>query len=145
MAEKKLIWDESYELGISKIDRQHKELFSLVNRLYAINDENFKEEMREILYKFRKYMIEHFDDEEEFMRGIGFPDLLNHMEHHKNIVNSISNIMHHSSNMQILKSRLQIMAKKVVIEHIKNEDMKIKLYISQNNIEITEEIFDISL
>jgi len=141
----KLSWDKSLEFGIDKIDNQHKELFELVNRLYAIKDENFKEEMRDILYRFRKYMIEHFEDEEIYMENIGFPDLINHVQLHKNIINSITNIIHHSSNINILKSRLKIMAKKVVVEHIKNEDMKIKLFMMNNDIKITEKIFEIPI
>jgi len=145
MPNTKVTWDENYSIGVPKIDDQHKELFALVNRLYAIKDDNFKEEMRDILYKFRKYMIEHFEDEEKYMKGIGFPDLVNHMQMHKNIVDNITEIMQHSSNMKILKVKLQIMAKKVVVGHIKDEDMKIKLYMAKNDIEITEKIIDIPI
>ncbi len=138
-----LTWEKNYEVGVPKIDEQNKELFALVNRLYVVKDDNLKEEMRDILYKFRKYMLEHFEEEEEYMRRVGFPDLLNHVEQHKNIVENISNIMKHSPNMRILKIKLQIMTKKVVIGHIKNEDIKIKHFCTPNNDKITEEIFDI--
>jgi len=145
MPSKELVWDKNYEMGISKIDKQHQKLFSLVNKLYAIKEENLKEEMRDILYEFRKYMIEHFADEEEYMRGIGFPDLLKHIESHKEIIENISKIMNNSPNVKILKTRLQIMTKRVIVGHIKNEDMQIKLFSASNNNKITEEIFDIPL
>jgi len=143
-SDKSLKWSDSYELGIKKIDKQHKQLFILVERLETLKDDRyFREEMRNILYEFREYMVVHFRDEEEYMEGIGFPELQRHKELHKKIIDAVSDIMHKSSNLYIIKSKLKFMAKRVIVNHIINEDMKIKEY--QVNQVINEEIFDLPI
>ncbi|MDD2906832.1 MAG: hemerythrin family protein [Sulfurimonas sp.] len=138
----KIAWDNSYRLGIKKIDQQHKKLFELVNRLYDLEEGvNTKEELRVILYEFSDYVKVHFQDEEDYMTSIAFPDLKNHKLLHEHLVDSLSKIIQTPAKLDIIKTKMRVLAKRVLIDHILQEDTKIKLYALQN---CDEEIFDIS-
>ena len=138
----KIPWDDSYKVGIKIVDDQHKQLFDIVNKLYDLEDEdNSKEELRSILYKFNEYMQTHFKDEEEYMASIGYPALDEHKQIHNDIMKNLADIVHTPAKLAIIKSKMRVVAKRVLIDHIVNEDIKIKLF--QVN-QADETIFDIS-
>ena len=71
----KVHWENAYSVGIKDIDKQHKKLFELVNKLYDLNDNaNIKEEIRDILYAFSDYTKVHFKDEEDYMNPSLIPN-----------------------------------------------------------------------
>lgn len=137
----KIPWDDSYIIGIKAIDNQHKKLFDLVNRLYDVEEgENSKEELRTILYEFNDYMKVHFKDEEEYMASIDFPDLKNHRKIHQKLIENLATIIHTPAKLEIIKTKMRVVAKRVLIDHIMHEDIKIKLYALKD---CNEEIFDL--
>lgn len=141
-------WSDEYKIGIKEIDLQHRKLFDLVNKLYELddaNEANIKESLRTILYEFSDYMKVHFKDEEAYMRAINYPDLAGHMKLHASIIEHLTEIIHTPAKLGIIKSKMKIVAKRSLVEHIMHEDTKIKLYAmtlpeEQNR----EEIFDLS-
>jgi hemerythrin len=139
----KVHWEQSYSVGIKPIDTQHKKLFDLVNKLYDLEENaNVKEEIREILYAFRDYTIVHFKDEEAYMWAIGYPELEEHKEIHEQIVERLLQIIQTPANLSIIKTKMKMVAKRVLVEHIINEDHKIGIYASEH--EIKEEIYNLS-
>lgn len=138
----KVHWDDRYKLGIEAIDTQHEKLFELVNRLFELEDSNSdKEELREILYKFSDYMKVHFHDEEEYMASIDFPSLEEHKKLHQEIIESIAHVIATPAKLNIIKSKMRIVSKRALIDHIMNEDTKINLFLAEKE---DENIFDIS-
>ena len=139
----KVHWCDSYLLGIKLIDNEHKKLFELVNELYNVEDgPNVKEKIRKILYSFSDYTAIHFKDEEEFMKSISYPDLEEHKKIHQMIIENLSHIIHTPATLGIIKSKMKIVAKRILIEHILNEDMKISRYI-QDSPHLKEKIYDV--
>lgn len=64
-----LKWENSYSVGVSKIDEQHKKIFELINKLYKI--ENMKPpkdigNIRLILEEMAQYANYHFETEEKY-------------------------------------------------------------------------------
>jgi len=61
-----LFWHKDYEVGISKVDSQHKHLIDLINRLHAaMLQGNNKEEVSAVIDNLQKYSQYHFNTEEE--------------------------------------------------------------------------------
>ncbi len=142
MSQEKVHWENSYNIGIKSIDIQHKQLFDLVNKLFDLKDNvNVKEEIREILYAFSDYTIVHFKDEESYMASIGYPGLEEHKKIHQYIIESLSKIIHTPASLGIIKTKMRVVAKRILIEHIVEEDHKIALYKEANN--IAEKVFDL--
>ncbi len=85
-------WDSSYEVGIEKVDKQHKHLVGLTNELYNAClgekgelEEKFKEVMKELV----EYVMIHFKDEEAIMEEIDYPDIAEHKQKHEKFVKEI--------------------------------------------------------
>ncbi|WP_373034492.1 bacteriohemerythrin [Sulfurimonas sp.] len=138
----KVHWDDRYKLGIDAIDTQHEKLFELVNRLFDLEDSNSdKEELRKILYEFSDYMKVHFRDEEEYMASIDFPTLEEHKKLHQEIIESIAQVISTPAKLNIIKSKMRIVSKRALIDHIMHEDTKMNIFLAEKE---DENIFDIS-
>ena len=137
-------WDEGYSLGISNIDFQHKKLFDIAGKVFSLKESpNVKEEIRVILYELNDYIKKHFADEEAFMEKIGFPDLDYHKELHKKIVENVTSITKNSPRLDTIQTKMRVVAKRALIEHILNEDMKIKLFLEtlpQSDLDVQSDI-----
>jgi len=63
-----LEWKESYSVHIRKIDAQHKKIVEIINRLFPLSPDKAEEKQLEGIFDdLRKYIQEHFRDEEELM------------------------------------------------------------------------------
>ena len=71
----KVEWSDSYLLGISEIDDQHKKLIAIANEFYNVvvsSADVYKAKMPAILAKLKDYTIYHFSHEEQFMQKFGY-------------------------------------------------------------------------
>ncbi|AJQ26540.1 bacteriohemerythrin [Pelosinus fermentans] len=89
-------WEAKYSLGVESIDEQHKELFRIANRIYEL----LKNEMildkydhiMEIIDELKNYTVDHFKDEEEYMKSIGYKKFLSHKVAHTDFLDKMENI-----------------------------------------------------
>lgn len=79
-----IVWNKRYELGVDFIDKEHKQLFSTINKLLAISQEQGKGEWacREGVKYLKNHTIEHFEHEEAYMRSINYGDYEVHKHLH---------------------------------------------------------------
>ncbi len=140
----KIPWDDRYAIGIESLDDQHKKLFKLVNRLYEIKEHKItKERLKSILYEFSDYMKTHFHEEEEYMSSIGYDKLEEHKALHQELIDYLASVINKPAKLDIIKTKMKIVAKRALIDHIMNEDTKIKLFLIEQDLE-NEIIFDIT-
>ncbi|MDH5639015.1 MAG: bacteriohemerythrin, partial [Nitrospinota bacterium] len=79
-------WNDSFSVGIAKVDNQHKTLFRLINTLSdGIHEQRSREVLGEALEDTIDYALEHFETEEELMREHGFPDMQTHLDEHNSM------------------------------------------------------------
>ena len=76
-------WEPRFLIGIEDIDAQHRQIFSLFQRLTEVSQEssNFNEVLQ-ILQELTSFATEHFEAEETLMRETHFPDYLPHANEH---------------------------------------------------------------
>lgn len=135
------VWDDSYSVHNKRIDGQHKKLFELAGYAYVCADRKIsRTEIKQLLGGFFNYMREHFQDEEEYMRSIGYPQLKRHQAIHQEIVQGLSEVVQTTSNTNELKEKLGIIAKNWLLQHILKEDMLIEQYRIQKDQETKEDI-----
>lgn len=78
-----LTWDEKYCVEIAEIDRQHQNLFALLDELYgAMQDGQAAEVVGKVLDRVIDYTVDHFAYEEKLMRDAGYPDDAAHRAEH---------------------------------------------------------------
>ncbi|AKH19776.1 bacteriohemerythrin [Sedimenticola thiotaurini] len=85
-----LEWSESYSVGIPRLDAQHKVLIRVINQL--------EEERRTgglivaVFADLRRYVKEHFRDEEAMMRAADYADLEPHIQGHRHFEEWLTSI-----------------------------------------------------
>lgn len=83
---KQITWDKAYELGVDFIDKEHKILFSTMNKLLKLSEDEKKSEWvcQEGVKFLKNHSLEHFKHEEEYMESIGYKDYEIHKRLHEN-------------------------------------------------------------
>ncbi len=81
-----LIWDDKYNIGVEIIDKEHKRLFKIINKLFAFGEEEKKGKWacKEGIKYFKEHAMKHFKDEEDYMESIHYEELETHKYIHKN-------------------------------------------------------------
>lgn len=69
-----VVWKDSYKIGVDLIDKEHKELFSRMNKLIKLSENEEKTEWgcREGVKYVKHHAEEHFEHEEAYMRSIHY-------------------------------------------------------------------------
>lgn len=125
-------WNSTYSVGIDYIDKQHQLIFKLVNDLHdAIGILDANELIGRTLIELVDYSKVHFADEEKYMRDIGYPDLNNHKNMHKQFNEEIIFMLNKLRNDDPLSVRqLYAFLQNWLVQHIKIEDKKIGLFVN---------------
>ena len=83
-------WRDAYATGIEAIDRQHRNLFDIVNNLNdAVDGSEAVEAFGEAVEAMAGYVDEHFKFEEDAMRRTGYRDLEAHRAQHRIFVRTV--------------------------------------------------------
>jgi hemerythrin len=78
-----IAWGPNLELGIPKLDSQHKALVDLANRLYAeLMTSKSGEETRRAVAELFAYSATHFAEEEEYFSRFNLESLDRHKQGH---------------------------------------------------------------
>lgn len=80
-----LRWDERYNIGVDIIDREHKKLFGILNKLFDLRQQEKKSPWvcQEAVKYFKEHTLQHFADEEAYMASIEYAGLETHRRIHK--------------------------------------------------------------
>lgn len=85
-----LDWKPEFDLGVARIDAQHRKLFDYVNALEeAMRKGQGRQVLDKVLASVAAYTREHFATEEELMQRTGFPELLAHKAAHDAFVKRV--------------------------------------------------------
>ena len=122
-------WEDSFSVHNAQIDAQHKKLFELAGKVEFMFDKPvYKDEIKALLADFFDYMKNHFNDEEKYMKLINYPGLDEHKEIHKEIIQSMIDLIKNIRSTNDLKEKLYVVCKKWLLEHILYEDMKVEQF-----------------
>lgn len=82
----RIVWSDEYEIGIDSIDKEHKLLFSTMDKLLKISENEDKSEWacKEGIKYLKNHTVEHFEHEEEYMRSIDYQEYEIHKRLHDN-------------------------------------------------------------
>jgi hemerythrin len=131
-----LIWKSEYDVGSFRVDMEHQSLFKLAKKALQIrtmeNDEKEIEELKDIIKSLYKYVDEHFENEEKYMRSIEYPELKKHQEIHHEMLITLHNFVQSLNDLDIddIEVGLYEFIEKYFIHHIVDEDMQIGLWVN---------------
>ena len=81
-----LVWDKRYDTGVDVIDKEHRKLFRILNKLFNFGQQEKKSQWvcQEAVKYFKDHAIQHFLDEEDYMASINYAGFEMHKHIHKN-------------------------------------------------------------
>jgi hemerythrin-like metal-binding protein len=120
------------EVGIPKIDEQHRELVDRINQVTSLGmDSVSREETQKTLDFLGDYINKHFSDEELLQKQSNYPDYEYHKEQHKLYIDNFAKLKQefvtHGSSMKFtldLNNSIVIW----IVKHIKSLDKQFGKY-----------------
>lgn len=132
----KLSWNDSYLLGITEIDLQHKKLLSLADDMYEIvngDEDSLKVNLSKVLKSLTDYTVYHFSNEEEFMKKYGYPSADMHKSMHDNFIAEVTKqIKSLNTATKTEAERLYKFLASWVLNHIAKSDKVWAEYVKSN-------------
>lgn len=87
---------DDYLVGIDLIDKEHKELFRIVDKanhlIKSYDASSSYDKIIEILNELKEYTKEHFGDEEEYMESIHYKGIVAQKRAHEAFIDKLENI-----------------------------------------------------
>lgn len=122
---------EDYLVGVELIDREHEELFAIVERANQLTKtydfSSGYDEIYQILKELEEYTRDHFRDEEEYMESIHYEGLMAQKRAHEAFIDKLANIdlNEFDDDPQAGLQKLLEFLLGWLINHIMNVDKKI--------------------
>lgn len=86
-------WTEDLAVGMPEIDAQHQELFRKIDQLLgACIQCRGKEVVGETIQFLGDYVIEHFGNEERYMKQFNYPESADHIKQHRQFIESFEEL-----------------------------------------------------
>lgn len=134
---------DKYKTGIELVDDEHRRLFEIIDQTYTLIHDDFAhdkyDQIMHLLEQLKDYTEFHFNDEEELMDRIGYPDINSQKKAHSAFIEKLVNIDIHDldamdDNQQQYLLDLVNFLVTWLSNHILGADKKIGEYMAANNI-----------
>ena len=81
-----LKWNSNYSVGLPELDREHQQLFQLLDALEQIRAKGDPVFVGKVVNTLIEYVKQHFFHEETVMKNIGYPELESHRKQHRSFI-----------------------------------------------------------
>ena len=126
-----LEWKQEYSVEISVVDAQHKQVFSLINELFAaITEQDTDAHFGKIFLKLRLFMETHLRCEEVYLKYANYPHCEAHRKLHIGMTGEVNRLIDSLEKGKDSPQELLLFLKKWWQNHVCEEDSK---YIEHTN------------
>jgi len=124
-------WRDSYSVGISDIDVQHKGLVRMINDLHdAMKEGRSKDIIQKTLDGLYKYTETHFYTEELYFQKYGYPQTSEHILEHGRFTMKVKEfIKDHEKGKVLLSMDVLRYLREWLLGHIQNKDQAYAPYL----------------
>jgi len=127
-------WDEALSVKNDEIDGQHKKWIEIHNRLHEVlisgNMSNVDKIGVETLQAILEYARYHFKFEEDYLKMINYPGLVEHRRLHKDFdMRAYTSYRQILAGEVVLNSEILKVMKNWLLEHISHEDQKYRRFL----------------
>jgi hemerythrin len=85
-----IVWKPKYNLGIPIVDEQHRGIVTIINSLYyGMQNKHGNNVLMPINGMINEYTRIHFELEEDFLKKCNYPQLKEHKELHRELINKL--------------------------------------------------------
>ncbi|GAB4304504.1 MAG: methyl-accepting chemotaxis protein [Desulfuromonadia bacterium] len=118
-------WNPRMSVLVPKFDEQHKQLVAMVHELNdAMKDGQGDEVIGSIIGRLAEYAVNHFNQEEAFMRETGYPGLAAHHAIHEDLKKKVGEAIEAFEKGEIVPAAIMQFLSDWLINHIMKEDRK---------------------
>jgi hemerythrin len=120
-------WQQEYNTGNSQVDRQHQQLFEIVNALHdAVVTKKNVYTIQELLEALANHTIEHFQTEESLMMAVDYPEYDRHKQTHDCLLSKVDRLLlkFRDRNTAAVTTEVTQFLTEWLAHHIKGEDQK---------------------
>lgn len=135
MTENLINWNQSYSVGNLEMDKQHKKLIDIINKLFkSFKEGNAQNIFDDILNEMIEYANFHLNSEEKLLFKYDYPEKEKHEQLHQSFRNKIGELKQMMKNgSQDAHYKLIEYLKKWWSNHILVEDMKYSEFLSEKS------------
>lgn len=126
-----LSFSNRYLIGVDMIDQEHRRLFEILGELNELNQDEFMydkfDAILDVVEELKDYTVKHFEDEERYMKEIGYEGLPQQQKVHQAFIDKIEviNLEELDDNQQEYINELIDFLASWLINHIMKMDQKI--------------------
>ena len=133
----KIIWNESYSVGVQELDQQHKKLIMMINQVIVSGDDSGSSGlMSSLLTQMTRYAEIHFQAEEKYMLDFCFPEYGSHHREHMAFIRKTARFITTTiSNEESILSDMFTYLNEWLIAHILKSDMQYKAFFQKKGLE----------
>jgi hemerythrin-like metal-binding protein len=131
-----VVWNDSFSVGVRKIDKQHQELINIMNLLVENEDAGGNSEtLASVLDRMTKYAHYHFETEETLMLEYHYPDYESHRDDHTDFkLKTAKFCLDAVQRKETLPDEVISYLRQWLTHHILRTDMKYKPYFLQRGL-----------
>ncbi|MDR4507038.1 MAG: hemerythrin family protein [Candidatus Brocadiaceae bacterium] len=133
-----LEWSDDLLTGNELIDTQHKELFRKAHSFIGvINSQIGEKKVSEMLEYLRRYVVQHFHDEEYLMAEHDYDGLEIHRKEHFQFTKDIRylrKMLEEAGSTVEIASQIQIQMSRWLKHHIHGEDKKLAIFMKNKDL-----------
>lgn len=121
-----LEWNDSFSVGVTEIEAQHKNLVSYLNDLhFAMTQGKGNTILQSLLARLVDYTKTHFENEEKYMKQWNYPGYIYHKGEHDAFVKKVADFKtKFEAGQTTLSIDILIFLKEWVFNHILGTDKK---------------------
>lgn len=115
-------WNESYNIGIDVIDKQHRQILDYINALEEIRGTGERDRIKEVLNDLIDYTQSHFSFEENLLEQVSYQYLPSHRGIHELFVKRLNDYRLKFEKGKSIENDLYRLLSKWLINHIQHDD-----------------------
>lgn len=115
-------WNESYNIGIDVIDKQHRQILDYINALEEIRGTGERDRIKEVLNDLIDYTQSHFSFEENLLEQVSYQYLPSHRGIHELFVKRLNDYRLKFEKGESIENDLYRLLSKWLINHIQHDD-----------------------
>jgi hemerythrin len=129
-------WDASYSVNVSKCDEDHKELFSILNKMHdAMKSGKGRDVIQSVVQELADYTKYHFSQEELLLGSTNYPNLLPHKAQHRKFVHKVEEFQSALKAGDMTQAiAVTEFLKDWLTSHIKQTDSQYSAHLNRNGI-----------
>jgi len=126
-----MMWRRSYETGNEQVDKEHKEIFRMVEELIANFDDSSPAEVDKTINYLAEYTVDHFKHEEAIMEESQYPQLDEHKKQHDDFVLEVLDLqkrVQKRANESINSIDVKVVIANWLVDHVLGSDKEMADY-----------------